>query len=214
MNENTSLLIWIPIGISVLSLGISVVALFSARFRPFTPDFSFGQPALGNIEIRSQVGKQQLVQFIIPCEAHNRGAKSGVIEDISISLSSEQLGGEICFFPHCFIKPNYIIEGQVKIEVEQPWSPIFIPPNGQVNYTIWFLNMHPTEEPKVLSEGTHSYVVKYRKLGQDSWITVLERTLKLDAMSMQHIMEKVGNLHCSDTGIVKARDKLVKKHDY
>lgn len=200
--------------ISISSLVVAGFALFFARFRHFTPDFAFGQPALGNVEIDSQVGKQPFVQFIIPCEIHNRGAKSGVIEDISISLSSEQLGGEIYFFPHCFIKPNYIVEGQVKIEVERPWSPIFVPPNSQVNHTIWFLNMHPTEGPKTLKEGTHSYVIKYRKLGQDNWITVLEHTLKLDTMNMQHIMAKVGNLHSPDTGVVEARDTLVKKHDY
>lgn len=203
----------ISIGISIVSLVVSGFALFFARFRPFTPDFGFGQPALGNTELDSIVGEKQLIQFILPCEIHNRGAKSGVIEDISISLSSEQLGGTIYFVPHCFIKANYIVGGEVKIEVNQPWSSILVPPHSTVNHTIWFLNMAPYQGPNALAEGSHRYVLKYRKIGEVDWVTALDKLLKLDAGSMKHIMAKVGNLHSPDTGITEAREKLFKKQN-
>lgn len=209
----TVLLQSIFIGISILSLVVAGVAMFFARFRPFTPDFAFGQPLLGNTEVDSLSGKQQLVQFIVHCEIHNRGAKSGVIEDISIFLSSEQLRSTIYFSPHCFIKDNYIVEGKVKIDVDRIWSSILVPPHSTVNHTIWFLNMAPYQGPTALAEGSHRYVLKYRKIGEVDWVTALDKSLKLDAGSMKHIMAKVGNLHSPDTGITEARDKLFKKQN-
>ena len=73
--------------------------------------------------------------------------------------------------------------------------------------------MHPTQGPNALREGIHRYIVKYRKLGEENWVTALDRSLKLDVMAMQQIMAKVGNLHIPDTGVLEARDKLVRKHD-
>ena len=195
--------------IAIVSLLVSSVALFFSRFRPFAPKIFNDQVAFGNVYLKTQKGNQRFIAVIMPCEIHNLGAHPGIIKDITFSLSSEQLGGEIHFFPLQFIEPNYVDKNGIRIVIDRPWDFITVPPHNFIRQTIFLVNDHPSPgQPTKLTKGQHKYSIKYRKSGDKKWKTACEGQVTLDEISLQQL-ETVGNFHQPDMGTTELRNKLV-----
>lgn len=195
--------------IAVISLVLSFSALFFSRFRPFAPKIFNDQVSFGYVDWKTQKGLQRFIAVIMPCEIHNLGAQPGTIKDITFSLSSESLGGEIYFFPLQFIDPNYVGKNGISIVIDRPWDFITVPPHNFIRQTIFLVNDHSFPgQPTKLTKGQHNYSIKYRKSGDKKWTTACEGKVTLTELSLQQLAT-VGNFHQPDMGTSELRDKLV-----
>lgn len=139
---------FIPIGISAISLLISLYVIWKIHLSPFKLLISFGDPLLKTYKITPQVSGGKTIWYIpsidIPMTFLNTGAKSGKVTDLRLTFSSLKKNINSSNHYKETFKPRWCVHYEdynskrserfswLRESVENDWYPFYLLQNSPV----------------------------------------------------------------------------------
>ncbi len=156
--KGTEQYIWIPLGLSVASLAISILAAFKTELFDFAPVVVGGDIMLA----QGRPVKNNFV-FVLPLHLVNEGYGSGVVEWISVVMVLPDKINKILFIPVAFVDLQKVIQGKRFLHAENlmgAFSSYHLESKGARTDSIVFSRQEgPGVEPFQLQPGTYQFEV-------------------------------------------------------